>query len=448
MKIIYLIIRWFVKITGLLPFFIILKPRKMYASEQAKKDYKQLKNGAILCANHTHVFDYFVFLYDNFFKLLHTLVADCVYKYFGVTTLNNAFGNIKVKRDGSDNFLAFSSIASCLKRNGRILIFPEGKCEKTKGKLENFSNSVSYLSLNENKPIIPIYIDGNYGVFKRVHFIIGEAIYPNNNINDISDDTLSSYTQLIKDKIKNLKSKLTNNLKYKIKKIFTLKYWVMDFIRITSIPIFYIVFITKKYYVGNRKKIKKALKYNALIVGNHLGPCDQFFIYQHFLSRRIKIIANEGLFNSKSLVFALKRSGVIKYHRDSMNYIDIDAFKEAINTLDGNGVVGLFPEGHINFDYKFDDNIRAGASMLSLLTNSPIIPFVFVNQYKYWRVNRVVLGNPIYPKDYVDASKPIDTEITNKFNDVIYEEMSKLFTKAIELRKKYVKKERNIKPIN
>ena len=168
-----------------------------------------------------------------------------------------------------------------------------------------------------------------------------------------------------KDKISTLKNKLKQSKKYSTKKVFAFKLWFMDFMKITSVPIFYMIFPTKKYFVGDKKKIRKALKYNCIIAGNHFGPCDPMFMYMHFFSRRIKVIASEHLYDVKCLRFAFKRAGVIKYRRDTMHQIDVDAFKEALGTLEGNGVVGIFPEGHINFDDSFDNIIKSGSATLS-----------------------------------------------------------------------------------
>ena len=377
-KIFKAIARWFVKITGFIPYLFYLKPKYVYASEKAKKEFKNLKNGAILVSNHTRIFDYYVILYKLFFKVVHTFVADVVYKIHGLSLINSAFENIKIFRNGVPNHEAINEAAFLLRKQKVILIFPEGKLEDKKGQLEKFSNTASYLSMKENKKIFPFYIDGNYGFFKRPICFIGEAIYPDPTFEDLDVGQLTC----------------------------------------------------------KRKEIKKALNYNCIVAGNHLGPCDPFFIYMHFFSRRIKIIATEQVFELKKLVYGLKKSGVIKYHRDSMNHIDIDAFKESLDTLNGNGCIGIFPEGHINFDMSLDGNIKEGAATLSLLTNSPIIPFVFVNQYRYFRFNKVVMGKPIYPSDYFDKSEPINAEKIDKYNKIIYNEFKSLYDLSLGKRNK------------
>lgn len=435
MKVLRFIARVFIKVTGFIPYLLVITPRCHYESELAKKEWKNNKKGALIVPNHTSIFDYYVLVYKFFFKVVHTMVADVVYKLKGLVGLNSVMENIKISRDGVLNINAINQASSYLRKNKIVLIFPEGKLEEKPGKLEDFSNSAAFLSITENKKITPIYIEGKYGFFKRLHYIIGEPILPTANVSPTQEE-VDALNEQIRDRISSLKNTLKQARKYRTKKVFTRKYWFMDFMKITSVPIFYLVFPTKKYFVGNKKNIKKAFKYNCILAGNHFGPCDPMFMYMHFFSRRIKVIASEHLYDVKCLRFAFERAGVIKYRRDSMNQIDVDAFKEAIGTLEGKGVIGIFPEGHINFDDSFDDSIKSGNATLSLMTRSPIIPFIFVNPYKYFSFNKVVIGDPIYPQDYFDYSKPINNDIINNYNKIVYSKMKLLYEESLRRRGK------------
>lgn len=435
MKVLRFLGRAFVKITGFIPYLFVISPRCRYENEAAKREWKKNKKGAIIVSNHTSIFDYYLLLYKFCFKVLHTMVADVVYKIKGLRALNAVMENIKIDRSGIVNVNAISRASTYLRKNKLVLIFPEGKLEEKPGKLEDFANSYAFLSITENKKITPIYIEGKYGFFKRAHYMIGEPILPTANANP-TEEEVEALNDKVRDKILTLKNKLKQSKKYHTKKFLSRKLWFMDFMKITSVPIFYLIFPTKKYFVGDKKKIKKAFKYNCVLAGNHFGPCDPMFMYMHFFSRRIKIIASEHLYDVKCLRFAFNRSGVIKYRRDTMNQIDVDAFKEALGTLEGNGVVGIFPEGHINFDNSFDENIKGGSATLSLMTNSPIIPFIFANPYKYFSFNRVVIGDPIYPSDYFDYSKPINNDTINNYNKIVYSKMKLLYEESLKRRGK------------
>ena len=110
-----------------------------------------------------------------------------------------------------------------------------------------------------------------------------------------------------------------------------------------------------------------------------------------------------------------------------MTTMDLIAFKESIETLNGRGVVGIFPEGHINFDCSFDGSFQEGAATMSLMTNSPIIPIIFADPYKYFSVNHVLIGEPIYPKDCFKSDVTIGLENINIYNEYIYKKMKYIY---------------------
>ena len=80
-------------------------------------------------------------------------------------------GNIEINRDISENQLAIYKALELLKRNKTILIFPEGRLEDKKGKLLEFTKTFAFLSLKTGRPIIPYYIDGEYGIFKSAFLL-------------------------------------------------------------------------------------------------------------------------------------------------------------------------------------------------------------------------------------------------------------------------------------
>lgn len=426
--------KWFFKITGIIPYLFYLKPRYRYENDNARKCKKAMKDGAILASNHVKILDYYCYLFKFFFKRIHSFVADVVYKKKGLRFMNDCMENIEIKRDGTSNMMALTKASECLNKKHTVLIFPEGKLEDKKGRLEKFSSSSALLSIENNCPIIPAYTDGEYGFFKRPIIVFGEPIYP--DVVDCDIKRADELTAILRDKISKLKDKAKALRKYKTQRFFTFKYAVLDFVRITSLLVFYWIFPTKKYFTCKRNEIRKALKYNAILSGNHFGPCDPFFMYMHFFNRRIKIICAETMFKKGLISWTMNRCAVMKYRRDSFNRIDVIGLKEAIETLEGNGVVGIFPEGHINFDLSFDENIKGGSAMLSLMTNSPIIPFVFVNQYRYFRFNRVVIGKPIYPSEHFDLNKTVDAKMIDDYNLIIYEKMKELYNNSLKWRQK------------
>ena len=62
-------------------------------------------------------------------------------------------------------------------RKGNLLqIFPEAETSDGRG-LQFFKPSYILIALRAGVPIVPVVTDGNYGIFKRVHVLIGKKIY-------------------------------------------------------------------------------------------------------------------------------------------------------------------------------------------------------------------------------------------------------------------------------
>ncbi|MBO4285966.1 MAG: 1-acyl-sn-glycerol-3-phosphate acyltransferase [Bacilli bacterium] len=427
--------RIFLLITGFIPFLFILKPKYLFVSEKAKNDYKKNKKGVLLICNHTAILDYYCFMFKYAPSYVHALVGEVVYYNKFMCLLNDAVGNIKVDRNQANNLMPIQKCIDLLKRGKKVIIFPEGKLEDKKGRLEKFTSSFALISAMSGKPIIPFYTDGNYGMFKRPRIIVGEMMTPPT---DCEEKTLKEYTDNARSYINELGTICRDHKKAKTKTLFTKMFTILDLVRLTSIPFFYLIFPTKKYYFGDRKKIRKALKYNAMLCSNHTGPCDVLFIYMHFLSRRARFIAAEEVYFAKFLAWCMDHAGVIRYQRKTMQEsMDLKAFKECLETLNGRGVLAIFPEGHINFDVSFDSSFKEGAATFSLMTNSPIIPFIFVEPYRYWCFNHVVIGDPIYPSDYGFNKDDVGIDNINKYNEIIYAKMKELYDYSLTKRRKH-----------
>ena len=115
-----LIIRWFVKLTGVLPALIFFKPR-------VKREAKLPKGGVMIVSNHKSLMDFVLWLLVFWYKSLHTLVAEVLYSKTPVLSwLLNRLGCIKVDRDAKKvDFIEKST--RLLKKGRTILVFPEGQ---------------------------------------------------------------------------------------------------------------------------------------------------------------------------------------------------------------------------------------------------------------------------------------------------------------------------------
>lgn len=164
----------FVKITGAIPMWLLMK-RKTYFYNK-NKELRKIRGSAILIANHKSMWDFplilclFPFRRIGFLMAEHLFARNKLFSWF-----LKMLGGIKVNRVSKD--ISFVSEAvTVLNKGGIIGLFPEGKLSEDH-KLTGFSPTPVYLALKSGAPIVPIYCNGVYDLFKRTRVIIGEKIY-------------------------------------------------------------------------------------------------------------------------------------------------------------------------------------------------------------------------------------------------------------------------------
>lgn len=436
--ILHFLARFFIKLSGIIPYWILVTPRVYYQSKKAKRECKNLKGGAIIISNHTSIFDYYVFMFKHLRHVIHTMVAEVVYNHKSLAHLCRILENIKIDRNDPGNVKAYNQAKQYLEKNKTILIFPEGHLEENIGVIDDIKPSAITLAFETNKPIIPYFIKGNYGLFKRAKYIGGEKIYVRELIkkDKLEPNDIKMVQQYIKNTLNKLKHQLHCYEEYKTQALVSKRTWVLDFIRITSFPIGYLILRAKKIYVGDKKKVRKAMKEKVLIAPNHTGMYDVVFMYLYFLSRRIRILAINNIWDVKILGFGFDRSGVIKYNREAKGGFDMNAFRETSGILEANGAVVLFPQGHITEQGLITEKLKGGLSLHSLRNNAPIVPVYFADTAKFFVLNRILVGDPIYPSDYFGSDFHPNCETVEKFNDIILKKMLELQ----EISKKYKRK--------
>lgn len=198
----------FVKVTGLPVQYFYFRKKIYY--EDKKHTSRKIKGGALIVSNHTSVYDYPLIMYTFFKRVIHTLVAEVIYKKSSfMNKFMNDLGAIRVDRD-TYNFNFMYKMIEILNDNKVGLVFPESRLPTENdepGKLLEFKPSYVYLALQCGVPIIPVYTNGVYGhkmrkeKKDRARIIIGKKFY----INDLYDSskTEKENIEFINDYIKN-----------------------------------------------------------------------------------------------------------------------------------------------------------------------------------------------------------------------------------------------------
>lgn len=163
----------FLKITGIIPTLTYFKTKVYYEDKSVQKLW--LKQPCILMSNHASLLDFVVYTFLFYFQTIRFLMAEVLFKkskFFSWFLFG--LGGIFVNRDAA-NFDFVSESLDTLDKGGIVGVFPQGRLP-VNGKPFPFKPGIAYIALRTDAPIIPVCTDGNYGLFKRAHVIIGKPI--------------------------------------------------------------------------------------------------------------------------------------------------------------------------------------------------------------------------------------------------------------------------------
>lgn len=162
----------FVKLTGVLPAWLFLKPN-IYLAPGAKRT---LPKNCILVSNHISLMDFVLCTLVFPFRTIRFLVAEVLYNKSKIFAwFLSAIGSIYVNRDNK-NFDFVSDALEVLDEGGTVGIFPQGRLP-LKGQQFPFTVSTAFIATHTDAPIVPVYTNGNYGFSKRAGLVIGAPIH-------------------------------------------------------------------------------------------------------------------------------------------------------------------------------------------------------------------------------------------------------------------------------
>lgn len=187
-------------------------------------------------------------------------------------------------------------------------------------------------------------------------------------------------------------------------KIFSFKYFLYDFIRITAALPGLIWFRPKRVYVS--ENAKKKIKGGALIISNHIGMVDPMYLLMAIWQRRQRFIVAKELLEKKFNEFLFKK-GFLCIPIDRENF-SLSTFKEIVSNLKNGTVVTMFPEGHVNTEKEGINNFKSGATLMAYKSDAPIIPVYIKRREHFYNRLVVAFGEPIFVKDIITSQKEID----------------------------------------
>ncbi|NLT98554.1 MAG: 1-acyl-sn-glycerol-3-phosphate acyltransferase [Christensenellaceae bacterium] len=117
----------------------------------------------------------------------------------------NAVKAFPVRR-GEGDLAAIRHAFRILKAEKLFGIFPEGTRIKS-GEIGRFEPGTAMIALKNNAPVIPVYIKGQYKLFRRMKVIIGEPIMLSDYVGSKTDQaTVEAATRFLENKLKDMRN--------------------------------------------------------------------------------------------------------------------------------------------------------------------------------------------------------------------------------------------------
>lgn len=151
-----------------------------------------------------------------------------------------------------------------------------------------------------------------------------------------------------------------------------------------------------------------------ILAGNHTNYFDCILV-GCATKRCVHYLAKDELMKGP-LKFIFKGLGIIPVNRRTK---DKAALQTAIETLNQEKVIGIFPEGTINRTEDIIMPFKFGAVKMSRDTNTNIVPFVITGKYKAFERNvKIQFFEPVSPSEDLE-------EANNKLMNIVSEELRK-----------------------
>ena len=188
-----------------------------------------------------------------------------------------------------------------------------------------------------------------------------------------------------------------------------MKYKVYRILKAICKPIFYLLY--NPTYIG-LENIPDSNR--VILAGNHTNNLDALLMLAG-PKRIIHMMAKKELFNTKFKNSFFRSMACIKVDR---SIHDQNAKSEAIDVLNNDEVLGIFPEGTVNKTNKVLLPFKYGAVSFASKTNSMIVPFSITGKYKLFRKSiKIMYGKAYKVSNNLEKENKI---LMKKVEDLIY----------------------------
>ncbi|MBQ8444402.1 MAG: 1-acyl-sn-glycerol-3-phosphate acyltransferase [Clostridia bacterium] len=185
--------------------------------------------------------------------------------------------------------------------------------------------------------------------------------------------------------------------------------------QIIATPFVRFFFPTK--FIG-KKHIPKGA---CIIASNHTSNVDAPLLAVHTWEKKY-YLAKKEMVKNKFIGGIVKSWGAIPIDRAGN---DVVAIKECLKKLKAGKKLVIFPEGTRQHNENMElGQVKQGTAMLAIKGKVPIVPMFIVNKPKFWRRNKVIIGEPFELSDFY--GKRLGSEEMAMASKIVEEKLNEL----------------------
>ena len=181
------------------------------------------------------------------------------------------------------------------------------------------------------------------------------------------------------------------------------------FVKITGfIP--QLLFFRLKVHYENKAVQNRYIKGSAIIASNHHTLIDFAVVLYTFWTRTLRCLMAEILYKKNVFLTTLiKALGGIRVNRDAH---DFSFLEKSCEILRKGGVIEIYPEARIAGNNEPKPlPFKPSVIYLAMTSGAPIIPVYTNGKYFDKERARIIIGTPVYVKDWYDNSLDEKTNI-------------------------------------
>ena len=377
------------KVTAV-PAELVFFKRRTYYEDRCQKS-RHGKGGMLYVSNHKSFWDYICYFFLVYFHRLRPVVSTLIYRKNPVLRFFLDMCGAVVVGENAFDVAYIDTCVALLRKGAKLVIFPEAHFIQG-DRILPFSPSFAKIAIEADVPIVPLYTDGRYSLFKRTRVGVGRRILPWEVVDGADMESVAKLAGIVQEKVEYLQTLVGRRKKTHL---FSFRHFPMDFGRCLC-WLFIFPFFRTKWHPTGYVRNPQAYGSPVIVACNHTSFADPPALILSFSRKRLHVLIAKEVFGEEGThrlrKKALRGIGGIRIDRGTL---DIEAINACCKVLEEGRALAVFPEGHLGQGLS---PLKDGTAMISSRTGVPILPLYLCRSKRFLSKKHVYVGDPIFPE--------------------------------------------------